>query len=182
MGSMWLGPAVYHAVVASSMFHVWACGGSADHAPTSHLPLPVSRLPPELACPHISVSTARAHLSSCSMNSATRTSSLGQSRTLSPAPDLSPSRTDAEGLTPTRPTPIPTPTPNWGPICCPICCPRYVVYEAAARQLVRPVVADADVMFSLQVEPIGAPSPSYGADHYLAWPAKGLSGGTHHSK
>jgi len=58
----------------------------------------------------------------------------------------------------------------------------YVVFEEGARQLIRPITAPADVFTSFQAPPIRAPSPSYGADNYLAWPSKkpSLGGGTHY--
>ena len=58
----------------------------------------------------------------------------------------------------------------------------YVVFEEGARQLIRPITAPADVFTSFQAAPISAPSPTYGADNYLAWPSKKptLGGGTHY--
>ena len=57
-----------------------------------------------------------------------------------------------------------------------------VHYARGARQLIGPVVAPADVHFSMQAAPMFAPSPTYGPADFLVWPAAkelGLGKATH---
>ena len=59
----------------------------------------------------------------------------------------------------------------------------YIIFERGARAIVRPIVAPADIMISHQLEPIGAPGPTYGSADYLVWPApylQGKKGGSHY--
>lgn len=57
-----------------------------------------------------------------------------------------------------------------------------VYFPRGAHRLIGPIVAPADVLFTLQRPPINAPSPTYGPGEYLVWPAPiemGLEAATH---
>ena len=58
----------------------------------------------------------------------------------------------------------------------------HVVHARGGRRLITPVIAPADVLFSMQRPPVHAPSPSYGPTDFLVWPAPvelGLERATH---
>lgn len=59
----------------------------------------------------------------------------------------------------------------------------YIVFERGARALIRPIVAPADIMISLQEPPLYAPGPVYGGGDYIVWPHpdfQGKKAGTHY--
>ncbi len=55
----------------------------------------------------------------------------------------------------------------------------YILFRKSCLDLIHPVIAPADISFSLQQFPIYAPEPTYGGTHFQSWPNASLKGGSH---